>query len=107
MLVMALAHVRKSGDGSLIHRYYSTLKTWGDYLVTNGLQPNGRYVLVLWFLRTILTMLIISLTSDNIAETSNLALKAIMGIYAMGNINKILEARGADSANTKHYLVSF
>ena len=43
MLVMALAHARKSGDGLLIHRYYSRLKTWGDHLVTNGLQLNGRY----------------------------------------------------------------
>jgi hypothetical protein len=48
-----------------------------------------------------------SLASDNIPETSNLALKAIMGIYAMGNINQILEARGADPAKTKYYLVSF
>ena len=46
-----------------------------------------------------------SLASDNIPETSNLALKAIMGIYAMGNINQILEARGADPAKTKQYLV--
>jgi hypothetical protein len=48
-----------------------------------------------------------SLASDNIPETSNLALKAIMGIYAMGSINQILEARGADPAKTKHYLVRF
>ena len=49
----------------------------------------------------------VSLASDHIPETSNLALKAIMGIYAMGNINQILEPRGADPAKTKHYLVGF
>lgn len=106
MLVMALAHARKSGDGTLIHRYYLQLKTWADYLVTYGLQPNGRYEHILWTLETSLTMCGPSLTSDNIAETSNLALKAIMGIYAMGNINKILEVRGADSTDTGNYLVS-
>lgn len=108
MLVMALAHARKSGDGSLIYRYYSLLRPWADYLVTNGLQPNARYCHVLQFLETRLTRcLAISLSSDNIAETSNLALKAIMGIYAMGTINRILEARGADPAKTAYYLVSF
>jgi len=30
-----------------------------------------------------------------------------MGIYAMGQINKVLEARGADLSLTLHYLVSF
>jgi len=42
---------------------------------------------------------------DNIPETSNLALKGIMGIYAMGRINKALEVRGADPAKTTYYLV--
>jgi hypothetical protein len=113
MLVMALAQARKSGNGWLIHRYYSVLKTWADYLVTNGLHPNGGYVLIIIrFLEIMLTQsgffcLASSLSSDNIAETSNVALKAIMGIYAMGHINRILEARGADSAKTKYYLVSF
>src|SRR5260221_7798576 len=110
MLVMALAQARKSGNGWLIHRYYSVLKTWADYLVTNGLHPNGRYTLIIRFLEIIPTKhfcLASSLASDDIAETSNVALKAIMGIYAMGHINRILEARGANSAKTKYYLVSF
>lgn len=47
-----------------------------------------------------------SLTSDRTGATSNLALKAILGIYAMGKINQALEVRGADSAKTNHYLVS-
>lgn len=47
-----------------------------------------------------------SLTSDKIGATSNLALKAILGIYAMGKINQALEVRGADPAKTIHYLVS-
>ncbi len=48
-----------------------------------------------------------SATADGIlSATSNLVLKGIMGIYAMGQINKVLEARGADSSLTSHYLVS-
>src|SRR6266542_198241 len=49
-----------------------------------------------------------SATADGVfGATSNLVLKGIMGIYAMGQINKVLEARGADLSLTLHYLVSF
>ena len=48
-----------------------------------------------------------SVTADGLlSATSNLELKGIMGIYAMGQINKILEGRGVDSSLTSHYLVS-
>jgi hypothetical protein len=94
-------------DGSFIVTI-AVLKTWADYLVTNGLQPNGRYTHHPTLRnKSDKVVDLASLASDNIPETSNLALKSIMGIYAMGNINQILEPRGADPAKTKHYLVSF
>jgi hypothetical protein len=40
MLVMALAHARKSGDGRLIATYYDLLRKWADFLVKNSLQLN-------------------------------------------------------------------
>ena len=40
MLVMALAHARKSGDGIFIQKYYDLLRSWADFLVTNSLQLN-------------------------------------------------------------------
>jgi hypothetical protein len=41
------------------------------------------------------------------SSNANLALKGIMGLYAMGKINKILEPRGADSSKTSYYSVSY
>jgi len=35
MLIMALAHARKSGDGKLLFSYYTLLQKWADYLVQN------------------------------------------------------------------------
>jgi len=40
------------------------------------------------------------------SSNANLALKGIMGLYAMGKINEILEARGADSSKSSYYSVS-
>lgn len=41
MLVMALVHAQKSGEGKLIQTYYKLLSEWADFLVTNSLQPSG------------------------------------------------------------------
>ncbi|KAF8168510.1 hypothetical protein B0H34DRAFT_646042 [Crassisporium funariophilum] len=67
MLIMTLAHARKSGEGSLIQQYAELLKKWADYLVENSLHPDG------------------FITADGLAnpDMSNLALKGILGIYAM------------------------
>jgi hypothetical protein len=48
------------------------------------------------------------MSSDGLySSNANLAFKGIMGLYAMGKINGILEARGADSSKTSYYLVSY
>lgn len=48
-----------------------------------------------------------SMSSDGLySSNANLALKGIMGLYAMGEINKILEARGADTSKTSYYSAS-
>ncbi|KAF8518821.1 hypothetical protein BU17DRAFT_66217 [Hysterangium stoloniferum] len=90
MLIMALAHTQKSGDGRLIHTYYNLLSKWADFLVQNSLGPSG-YT-----------------TSDGLVghQTPNLVLKGITGIYAMGKINQILEQRGADPKRTLQYLTT-
>ncbi|KAF9523660.1 hypothetical protein CPB83DRAFT_821238 [Crepidotus variabilis] len=41
MLIMTLAHARKSGDGTLCKRYYSLLKIWADYLGANALDNDS------------------------------------------------------------------
>jgi len=107
MLIMALAHAQKSGDGGLIHEYYELLMKWADYLAPNALEPKGLCVVFLLICQILAdNSMYPSLTSDRIGATSNLALKAILGIYAMGKINQALEVRGADSAKTNYYLVS-
>ncbi|KAF5323146.1 hypothetical protein D9758_017812 [Tetrapyrgos nigripes] len=71
MLIMAYTHARFSGDGSLIGKYYDVFKTWTDQLVPNALMPNGFS------------------TSDgqSSANMTNLALKAILSIRAMGEMS--------------------
>ncbi|KAF8960765.1 hypothetical protein BDZ97DRAFT_1630582, partial [Flammula alnicola] len=87
MLIMVLAHAQKSGDGSLISEFEPLLRTWADYLVTHSLHPDG-YV-----------------TTDglNFTDMSNLALKGIIGIFAMSKINSALEPRGAKKHDTDYY----
>jgi hypothetical protein len=48
------------------------------------------------------------MSSDGLYSSNvNLALKGILGLYAMGKINKILEGRGADASQTSYYLVTY
>ncbi|KAF9007819.1 hypothetical protein BDQ17DRAFT_1237593 [Cyathus striatus] len=83
MLIMTLAHALKSGDGSLLYRYYNLLKEWADYLEKNTLHPAG-YV---------------SADGENNPNLSNLALKGILGIDAMGKISNVT----GNSADASHY----
>ena len=104
MLVMALAHARKSGDITLISKYQDLLYKWSDFLVTNSLQLNGSYVESPsprpWMKLSVFS----SMTADGlVGATSNLALKGIMGIYAMGEIVKLLESK---PKRATYYLVS-
>ncbi|TFK38777.1 hypothetical protein BDQ12DRAFT_683319 [Crucibulum laeve] len=91
MLIMTFAHAQKSGDGSLITRYYHLLKQWADFLVTNSLHPNG-YT-----------------TADglNNPDMSNLAIKGIAGIYAMGKIDEALGKSSTYLTKAQEYITSW
>ena len=105
MLVMALAQARKSGDGKLLFTYYDVFRKWADFLITST-KSTGLYVLC-FFPSLAIAKAHKSPTADGLlGATSNFMLNSIMGIYAMGQINKVLEAVGADSSLTSHYLVS-
>lgn len=41
MLIMALSHARKSGDGTLLFNYYELLQKWADYLVQSTKLPGS------------------------------------------------------------------
>ncbi|KAJ7775994.1 hypothetical protein DFH07DRAFT_951896 [Mycena maculata] len=80
MLILALAHARTSGDGSLISKYYNLLKKWGDYLVANALTPglqesaDARDAIL----------------AQNQVNITNLAIKGIIAIQAMSEISLLL-----------------
>ncbi|KAH9935633.1 uncharacterized protein B0H18DRAFT_1082345 [Fomitopsis serialis] len=70
MIIMALAHARASGDGSLLVQYYGLLKSWTDYLVENSKTPVNQ----------------VSADNQNTANMTNLAIKGIIAIEAMSQI---------------------
>ncbi|KLO15800.1 DUF1793-domain-containing protein [Schizopora paradoxa] len=75
MLIMVLAHFRKTGDPSL----YPLIKSWADYLVNETLNAGYQTTSL----------------SDRIASynQTNLVLKGIIGITAMSSISSINEER--------------
>ncbi|KAF8885606.1 hypothetical protein BD779DRAFT_1442269 [Infundibulicybe gibba] len=86
MIIMALAHAKASGDGSLISNYYPLLKSWANYLVINALNRTE------------------FITSDG-QNNPNLAIKGIIGIRAMGEISQMVgqaddASRFKDQAST-------
>ncbi|KAJ7644936.1 hypothetical protein FB45DRAFT_825074 [Roridomyces roridus] len=86
MLLMALAHARTSGDGTLIKKYYPLLKGWANYLVSNALIPS--------------TQQVFSLTlAQNHGNVTNLALKGLIGIQAMSEISSLVQ----DTADAQQY----
>ncbi|KAJ7790494.1 hypothetical protein B0H13DRAFT_1936225 [Mycena leptocephala] len=80
MLILALAHARTSGDGSLISKYYALLKGWAEYLGTNSLIPEQQHPA-----DARLTSL-----AQNHGNITNLALKGIIAIQAMSEISRSL-----------------
>ncbi|KLO15798.1 DUF1793-domain-containing protein [Schizopora paradoxa] len=73
MLIMVLAHFQRTGDLTLVRNYYPLLKSWADYLVNNTLNAGFQ----------------ITSLSDGISSynQTNLVLKGIIGISAMGFIS--------------------
>ncbi|KAL0063806.1 hypothetical protein AAF712_009251 [Marasmius tenuissimus] len=80
MLITALAHAQRSGDGTLILRYYDLMKRWTEYLISNTLHPKDQA----------------SVDSLKTYDLSNLAVKGIIGIAAMAKISEALN-RNDDS----------
>ncbi|KAI0088041.1 hypothetical protein BDY19DRAFT_1057674 [Irpex rosettiformis] len=84
MLIMTLAHARASGDGSLISEYYNLLKGWGDYLVANSFPvPSNQ----------------LNADQQSKANSTNLAIKGMIGIQALSQISQILN----NQADFEHY----
>ncbi|KAF8992037.1 hypothetical protein BDQ17DRAFT_1370004 [Cyathus striatus] len=84
MLIMVLAHALKSGDGTLISLYYDLLNKWANYLEQNTLHP--------------VTVTYSNSDGESNPNLSNLALKGIMGLYAMSKISEVA-GRSNDSSH--------
>jgi len=72
MLCLVAAYTAWSGDESLARKHWDTLSTWGDYLVTHGLDPENQLC-----------------TDDfagHLAHNANLSIKAIVGLGALGKL---------------------
>ncbi|KAH9017578.1 hypothetical protein EDB85DRAFT_2076084 [Lactarius pseudohatsudake] len=70
MLIMTYAHVRATGDGSLINRYYSLLTSWANYLSNSTLVIHDRS------------------SADGL---TNLAIKGIIAIEAMSKMSSVVK----------------
>ncbi|KAJ6606126.1 hypothetical protein DFH09DRAFT_1017068 [Mycena vulgaris] len=87
MLILALAHARTSGDGSLISKYYALLKGWAEYLGTTSLIPEQQNPADAR--DTIL--------AQNHGNITNLALKGIIAIQAMSEISRSMGETATDA----------
>ncbi|KAJ7073128.1 hypothetical protein C8F01DRAFT_269171 [Mycena amicta] len=81
MIILALAHARASGDGSILGRYYGLFKSWANFLANNtfdGEQQSADS-----------TQNVLGQTHGNL---TNLGVKSIVGIRAMAQISEIVGA---------------
>ena len=73
MIILAAAYVKATKDNDFAKKHYKILRQWADYLVQKGLFPGD------------------ALTTDDflgrIKNATNLSLKAIVGLAAMGQIS--------------------
>ena len=72
MVIMAYAQAHFSGDSSLVENYYSTLKTWADYLTNHSLSLETQ----------------LSTDTTSTRNQTNLAIKGIIGVKAMAEISR-------------------
>ena len=72
MLIMLAALAKHEGNADLAKNYWPMLKTWADYLVTDGLDPTNQLCSADMF--------------GHLPRNANLALKAIIGIGGFGHL---------------------
>ncbi|KAI0049509.1 hypothetical protein FA95DRAFT_1489040 [Auriscalpium vulgare] len=77
MIIMAYAHARTTGDGSLLKRYYTLLRKWADYLTANSMPIKDQ----------------LSADDDSFDSQTNLAIKGIIAVEAMSRISTALDEK--------------
>ncbi|KAH8884348.1 DUF1793-domain-containing protein [Thozetella sp. PMI_491] len=90
MIIMALAYAQKSGDTNYLNQHWTYLEKWAGFLISDGLIPGEQ------------------LSTDDFAgplvNQTNLALKAIIGIGAMGKIAQLTGRTDTYTATAKSYI---
>ncbi|KZV85916.1 putative glutaminase A [Exidia glandulosa HHB12029] len=87
ILILTLSHAQISGDGSLLTTYYAQLDKWATYLQDTTLTPTKQEQGETF--------------ADSVAKMSNLAVKGIIAIAAMGEIAKMTNhTQDADKYST-------
>lgn len=76
MLILALSHAQRTNDQSLLKTYFTQLDQWAKYLVDNTLIPSAQNTT--------------DRMSPSVPKQTNLALKGIVAIRAMGEIAKLI-----------------
>ncbi|KAJ9130367.1 Glutaminase A [Pleurostoma richardsiae] len=90
MIIMTLSYAQKSGDTAYLTKHYSKLQQWTSYLVNDSLIPANQ------------------LSTDDFAGTlanqTNLALKGIIGIAAMGKIAQLTGNSDTYTSTAQSYI---
>ncbi|MFZ1290481.1 MAG: DUF4965 domain-containing protein [Melioribacteraceae bacterium] len=76
MLILSAAIAHIEGNANYAQKHWETLKTWADYLLANGLDPENQLC-----------------TDDfagHFAHNTNLSIKAILGIASFGKLSVML-----------------
>jgi hypothetical protein len=85
MLILTAAIAKAEGNAKYAEQHWTTLTTWADYLLANGLDPANQLC-----------------TDDfagHLAHNTNLSVKAIMGIASYGRLAEML---GKNDIATKY-----
>ncbi|KAF7304072.1 hypothetical protein MIND_00638700 [Mycena indigotica] len=88
MIILALAHARGSGDGSILARYYTLFQSYAAFLTNHTFGPEQQ--------SADSTEPILHQTNGN---NTNLGVKAIVGLRAMAQISAAI----GDTASQKSY----
>ena len=75
MLIMLAALAKQQGNAELAKPYWPMLTKWADYLVENGLDPTNQLCSADMF--------------GHLPRNANLALKAVIGIGAFGQLSEL------------------
>lgn len=106
MIIMTLAYVQRTGDIDYIKDHYALLRQWAQYLLSDSLIPSHQlstddFAGPLVYVPCLLCRIVVV---DCRRNQTNLAIKGIIGLRAMGEIAKLTGNDDQFSAKAEAYL---